>query len=69
MSSSNYVICINDNGCINITKDRVYELIGKGKMSSLYKIIDNNGMMSNYYKGRFRSIIPNKINKLLYKGS
>lgn len=70
MSSSKYVICIDDSMSSGITKGNVYKYLGKGNQYFIpsYEIVNDYGIIDYYYEDRFKPVRDNNINKLLYKG-
>lgn len=63
-----YVICVNASGMRYLTKGKVYKCLGKGLSGRFCRVIDNFGRADEYLGFRFRPVILNKINRLLYKG-
>ena len=60
------VVCINNYGCLNLTKDRIYDVIIFN--DSWYLIINDDGNGLWYFKEQFKllsEIRNEKINKLL----
>jgi hypothetical protein len=60
------VVCINNYGCLNLTKDRIYDVIIFN--DSWYLIINDDGDRLWYFKEQFKllsEIRNEKINKLL----
>lgn len=66
MSSSDYVICIDDGYTSRVTKGKVYKYIRKGEGGRFCKVIDDRGIISQFFSRRFRLVKKNKINKLLF---
>lgn len=60
------VVCINNYGCLNLTKDRIQDVIIFN--DSWYLIINDDGDRLWYFKEQFKllsEIRNEKINKLL----